>query len=49
MIDLETEEAGLIFKDNGEVISAGSVGIITGGELYIGQIMDPFIISLPLD
>jgi len=48
IIDLESEEVEPLFNDNGEIISAGSVGIITGGELYIGQIMDPFIISLPL-
>ena len=42
-------EVELLFEDNGDIISAGSVGVITGGELYIGQIMDPFVVSLPLN
>jgi arylesterase / paraoxonase len=48
-VGLDTGEVQLLFDDNGEVISAGSVGIINGGTLYIGQIMDPFVIAHPLD
>ena len=49
IIDPKNGEVGLLFENKGDLISAGSVGVITGGELYVGQIMDPFVISLPLD
>ena len=38
-----------IFRDNGTAISAGSVGIVYRGKLYVGQIMEPFVLEILLD
>ena len=37
-----------VFKDNGSRISAGSVAVMSASRLYIGQIMDPFILGVQL-
>lgn len=48
-IDTGTNEMGILFTDNGDLISAGSVGVISGGCLCIGQIMDPFVLCVPVE
>jgi hypothetical protein len=48
-IDMETDEVHTLFSDGGDIISAGSVGVHYDGNIYIGQIMDPFIISVPVE
>ena len=49
LIDVETGQKKSIFRDSGVYISAGSVGVVYQRNLYIGQIMDPFIVSAMLD
>ncbi|MBN1686702.1 MAG: SMP-30/gluconolactonase/LRE family protein [Spirochaetales bacterium] len=48
-INRRTGETRLEFSDAGNIISAGSVGVVFDGHLYVGQIMDPFVVSLRLE
>ena len=47
-IDPTTGSRTSLFSDTGKAISAASVGV-EQGRLYIGQIMEPFVLSVPLD
>jgi arylesterase/paraoxonase len=42
-IDPETGQKTRLFYDNGKRISAASVAVISNGQLFIGQIFEPFI------
>ena len=48
-IDMDTKNVQILFSDDGSTISAGSVGVHYDGNIYIGQIMDPFIVSVPIE
>lgn len=43
-IDLESYDTKLIFSDEGSRISASSVILNVGGDLYIGQVFEPFLL-----
>ena len=47
-IDLATNQKERIFYNQGELISAVSVGIPYGDSLYLGQIFDPFVLKVTI-
>ena len=47
-IDPATREIRSLFYTDGSLISAGSTAVVLNGKLYISQIFDPFILSVPL-
>ncbi len=48
-IDPATREIKTLFYTDGSLISAGSTAVVLNGKLYISQVFDPFILSVPLN
>lgn len=48
-VHTETEERELVYKDNGENISAASTALIFGDYLYVSQVFNPYLLKIKLD
>jgi hypothetical protein len=47
-IDLGTQQLDTVYVDGGETLSAASTGLIYGGNLYVAQVFNPYILKVPL-
>jgi len=48
-VDLQTGAVDTLFMDDGAVISAISTGLVTDGRLFIAQVFNPYIGTIPFD